>query len=376
MVASVPSTLLRIMIKLSHVTKHYDGAAKPAVSDLSLAIEAGTITVLVGPSGCGKTTTLKMINRLIEPTSGDISVAGKNIIDRSPHELRREIGYVIQHIGLFPHKTVRQNIATVPQLLGWEKDRMEARVNELIDLVELDEELLDRYPNELSGGQRQRVGVARALAADPPVMLMDEPFGAVDPIIRSKLQDEFLALQRRVQKTIVLVTHDIDEAIKLGDKVVIMNVGGIVEQYDTPHRILSFPANAFVESFLGSDRGLKRLGLLPIKDLELASGPFVTTGAPISEARTVAESNDTQWVGVIDTDGALLGWTPLEDLPEEGVVTGASKRFQSWVDCSNSLRDALEVIISSHTRIAAVLDGDTFKGVITLDQINRQISLE
>jgi osmoprotectant transport system ATP-binding protein len=361
------------MITLTDVTKQYDGSSTPAVEKLSLTIDAGTITVLVGPSGCGKTTTLKMINRLIEPTSGDIRVGGNSVINRPPHELRREIGYVIQHIGLFPHKTIRKNIATVPQLLGWDTEEIETRVDELIELVDLDEDMLDRYPHELSGGQRQRVGVARALAADPPVMLMDEPFGAVDPIVRAKLQDEFLDLQRRVQKTIVLVTHDIDEAVKLGDKVAILNVGGVLEQYDTPDEILSSPANDFVRSFLGSDRGLKRLGLFPIETLQLDSGPFVGVGVSTAVARSVAQSHGSDWIGILAEDDTLLGWSPLDVLPADGIVTDAAEHFQSWVDCNDSLRDALEVIISSHTRIAAVLDGDTFKGIVTLDQIYAEI---
>jgi len=361
------------MITLTDVTKHYEGATTPAVKSLSLTIEEGTITVLVGPSGCGKTTTLKMINRLIEPTSGDITVGGKSVIDRPPHELRREIGYVIQHIGLFPHKTIRKNIATVPHLLGWNAARVSERVAELIELVDLDEEMLDRYPHELSGGQRQRVGVARALAADPPVMLMDEPFGAVDPIVRGKLQDELLDLQRRVNKTIVLVTHDVDEAVKLGDKVAILNIGGVLEQYDSPEVILGSPANDFVRSFLGTDRGLKRLGLFPIETLQLDTGPFVGVGVTTAVARSVAQSHNSEWIGVLAEDDTLLGWSPVDSLAVDGVVTEAAERFLSWVDCNDSLRDALEVIISSHTRIAAVLDGDTFKGIVTLDQIYAEI---
>ncbi len=361
------------MITLTDVTKHYEGATTPAVENLSLTIEEGTITVLVGPSGCGKTTTLKMINRLIEPTSGDITVGGNSVIDRPPHELRREIGYVIQHIGLFPHKTIRKNIATVPHLLGWDAARISERVDELIELVDLDEEMLDRYPHELSGGQRQRVGVARALAADPPVMLMDEPFGAVDPIVRGKLQDELLDLQRRVKKTIVLVTHDVDEAVKLGDKVAILNIGGVLEQYDSPEVILGSPANDFVRSFLGTDRGLKRLGLFPIETLQLDTGPFVGVGATTAVARSVAQSHNSEWIGVLAEDDTLLGWSPVDSLAVDGVVTEAAERFLSWVDCNDSLRDALEVIISSHTRIAAVLDGGTFKGIVTLDQIYAEI---
>ncbi|MBT8212388.1 MAG: ATP-binding cassette domain-containing protein, partial [Acidimicrobiia bacterium] len=252
------------MIRLTHVTKSFPGQAIPAVGDLSFDIDEGEIVVLVGPSGCGKTTTLKMINRLVEATGGTIEVAGTDITSLEPPVLRQGIGYVIQRIGLFPHRTIGENIGTVPGLLGWDKDRTRDRVAELIDLVGLEQEMWSRYPAELSGGQQQRVGVARALAADPPVLLMDEPFGAVDPIVRSRLQDELLDLQQRVRKTIVFVTHDIDEAIKLGDRVAILNVGGVLEQYASPTEILSSPANSFVEEFLGEDRSLKRLSLTPI----------------------------------------------------------------------------------------------------------------
>ncbi|MCJ7725243.1 MAG: ATP-binding cassette domain-containing protein, partial [Acidimicrobiia bacterium] len=238
------------MIRLDAVTKVFPGTEQPAVDRLTLEVAEGEVVVLVGPSGCGKTTTLKMINRLVEPTSGTITVAGRDIMSVPAAALRRGIGYVIQQIGLFPHRTIAENIATVPRLLDWDAARVQERVDELIGLVDLDEDMRDRYPSELSGGQRQRVGVARARAADPPVLLMDEPVGAVDPIVRAKLQDELLDLQSRVNKTIVLVTHDIDEAIKLGDRVAILNVGGLLEQYDAPAEILRNPADAFVEVFL------------------------------------------------------------------------------------------------------------------------------
>ena len=247
------------MIRLDAVTKVFPGSETPAVGGLSLDIAEGEIVVLVGPSGCGKTTTLKMINRLVEPTSGTIKVAGTDTTTMELHVLRRSIGYVIQQIGLFPHRTIADNIGTVPRLLGWDEDKTQSRIDELIELVDLEREMRDRYPSELSGGQRQRVGVARALAADPPVLLMDEPFGAVDPIVRSRLQDELLDLQARLKKTIVLVTHEIDEAIRIGDRVAILNVGGVLEQYDSPAEILRNPANDFVTEFLGTDRGIKRL---------------------------------------------------------------------------------------------------------------------
>src|SRR5437660_1292881 len=261
-------------IELVGVTKRFGGGA-PAVDNLSLEIPSGEVCVLVGPSGCGKTTTLKMINRLVEPSSGQILVNGRDSRGRSAHELRREIGYVIQQIGLFPHRTVHDNIATVPRLLGWDKGRADRRVNELIDLVGLEREMLGRYPIELSGGQQQRVGVARALAADPPILLMDEPFGAVDPIVRGRLQDLLLELQAQVRKTIVLVTHDIDEAIKLGDRIALLNVGGMLEQYAPPDEMLASPANTFVAGFLGRERGLKRLSLAHVGDISLERGPVV-----------------------------------------------------------------------------------------------------
>ncbi len=260
------------MIRLDHVTKVFGDAGGPAVSDLTLEIGAGEVACLVGPSGCGKTTTLRMINRLIEPTSGRVFVNGSDVKDTDPHELRRGIGYVIQQVGLFVHRTVADNIATVPRLLGWERSRTDARVAELMDLVGLEAGLASRYPAELSGGQQQRVGVARALAADPPVLLMDEPLGAVDPIVRERLQDELIGLQARLRKTIVFVTHDIDEAIKLGDRVVVLNVGGVVEQNASPAELLARPASPFVERFVGAQRGLRRLSLIRVGDVALDRG--------------------------------------------------------------------------------------------------------
>ena len=249
------------MISLRDVTKRFPGAGDPAVGDLSMDINEGETVVLVGPSGCGKTTTMRMINRLIEPTSGTILVGGRDVMKQDPVELRRGIGYVIQSIGLLPHRTVRQNITTLPWLLGWDEARIAERVEELVGMLDLDRDLLPRYPSELSGGQRQRVGVARALAADPPVMLMDEPFGAVDPIVRERLQEQFLEIQRRIRKTIVFVTHDIDEAIKMADRIEILNKGGVIEQYAAPGEILTSPANDFIKQFVGLERGLKAVAL-------------------------------------------------------------------------------------------------------------------
>ncbi|CAA9454098.1 MAG: ABC transporter, ATP-binding protein (cluster 13, osmolytes) [uncultured Rubrobacteraceae bacterium] len=258
------------MIEFRDVSKTYTGSHRPVVRDLSFKVLDGEICVLVGPSGCGKTTSMRMVNRLIEPSSGEILIDGEPNTATSATQLRRRIGYAIQQIGLFPHRTIAGNIATVPGLVGWEKDRITARVNELLELVGLDpEQYRDRYPAELSGGQQQRVGVARAMAADPPIMLMDEPFGAVDPITRNRLQDEFLRIQQEIKKTIVFVTHDIDEAIKMGDKIAILKEGGILAQYDTPENILAAPNSEFVSSFVGTDRVLKRLSLTRVSELEL-----------------------------------------------------------------------------------------------------------
>ncbi|MFN2390318.1 MAG: ABC transporter ATP-binding protein [Actinomycetota bacterium] len=248
-----------VMISLRGLSKRFAGAAAPAVRDLSLEVAEGETVVLVGPSGCGKTTTMKMINRLVEPTEGSVHVDGHDVRGRDPVELRRGIGYVIQSVGLLPHRTVAENIATVPLLGGWDRSRVHERTIELAAMFELDPDLLGRYPAELSGGQRQRVGVARALAADPPVMLMDEPFGAVDPVVRERLQDQFLGIQRTLRKTIVFVTHDIDEALKMADRIAILNVGGVLEQHATPEEIVGRPANDFVESFVGAAKKIERL---------------------------------------------------------------------------------------------------------------------
>ena len=257
-------------LELRDVSKHYPGARSAAITGLSLTVGAGEVCVLVGPSGSGKTTAMRLINRLISPSGGDILLGGRSVLDRAEVELRREIGYVIQQIGLFPHHTVSENIATVPRLLGWSRERIVRRTRELLELIGMDpDEIGPRYPAALSGGQRQRVGVARALAADPPLLLMDEPFGAIDPISRARLQDEFLALQARFRKTVVLVTHDIDEAIKMGDRVAVLRQGGTLAQYATPDELLCAPADDFVAAFVGADRGLKRLGLSTLAEIEL-----------------------------------------------------------------------------------------------------------
>ena len=311
------------MISIRSASKRFPGATSDAVHQLSFDVDEGEVVVLVGPSGCGKTTTVRMINRLIEPTSGTIVVNGIDVSKRDPVELRRSIGYVIQTVGLLPHRTVAQNIATVPDLLGWEPPRTGRRVDELAALFELDRELLPRYPGELSGGQRQRVGVARALAADPPVMVMDEPFAAVDPIVRGRLQDQFLDIQRRLQKTIVMVTHDIDEAIKMADRIAILNVGGVLEQYARPEVILRAPANAFVAGFVGGERGLRRLGLIAVRDIELEDGPRPDGAPQVRDDRTLREALDvlvtdgSAVVAVVGEDGGYLGALTLERISLE-----------------------------------------------------------
>jgi len=297
---------------LRDVSKRYAGQRDPAIRDLSLTVPAGEVCVLVGPSGSGKTTAMRLINRMIEPSGGDILLDGRSVLERDPGELRRQIGYVIQQIGLFPHQTVAENIATVPRLLGWDGERIAARVQELLELVDLDpEQMRGRYPSQLSGGQRQRVGVARALAADPPLMLMDEPFGAIDPINRARLQDEFLRLQAQVRKTIVFVTHDIDEAIKMGDRIAILREGGVLAQYDTPAEILDHPADDFVARFVGADRALKRLGLSTLADVELVApngvrpdGERVPLAMSVRDALSLLIAGGGQPLTVLDGDGA------------------------------------------------------------------------
>jgi osmoprotectant transport system ATP-binding protein len=361
------------MIELTDVTKSFPGTSAPAVAGLSLSIREGELVVLVGPSGCGKTTTLKMINRLIEPSGGSITVAGRDILSLQAHELRRGIGYVIQQIGLFPHKTIGDNIGTVPRLLGWDRARIEERTRELVDLVELAPELLQRYPIELSGGQRQRVGVARALAADPPVLLMDEPFGAVDPIVRANLQDELLSLQARLKKTIVLVTHDIDEAIKLGDRVAIMSEGGHLEHYDTPAQILRNPANEFVADFLGSDRGIKQLSLVPVSAIELDPGPVLSRSATRSDVIAMMDRYGIDWA-MIGSSRSVEGWFTKSDLGTDGTLADVkARRFESRLRPTDSLRQALDSAITSHTGIGVVFDGDNYIGIATVDAISEEL---
>jgi osmoprotectant transport system ATP-binding protein len=364
------------MISLRNVSKRYDSAAAgAAVDDLSIEIQAGETVVLVGPSGCGKTTTMKMINRLIEPTGGSIVVNGTDVLKQDPVQLRRNIGYVIQSIGLLPHRTVAQNIAMVPNLVGWNETRVTKRIDELVDIFDLDRELLARYPAELSGGQRQRVGVARALAADPPVMLMDEPFAAVDPIVRARLQDQFRDIQERLRKTIVFVTHDIDEAIKMADRIAILNRGAKIEQYASPEEILRTPGSEFVAGFVGAERGLKRLALIPISSIEVEPGPVVAPSASSADALAVIREGGLGWASVVD-DGELLGWIDDSDLASAATV-GDTKphRFSAYVTAADSLRTALDSIVTSETNVAVVVsEGQRYRGILTLEQLTREIA--
>jgi osmoprotectant transport system ATP-binding protein len=364
----------KVMISLQDVTKRFQRDGTPAVSSLSLEILEGETVVLVGPSGCGKTTTMKMINRLIEPTSGTILVDGRDVLRQDPVQLRRGIGYVIQTFGLMPHRTVSQNIATVPKLVDWDDGRIRRRVEELADMLELDRELLDRYPGELSGGQRQRVGVARALAVDPPVMLMDEPFGAVDPIVRGRLQDQFLQLQRSIKKTIVFVTHDIDEAIKLADRIAILNRGAIVEQFASPEEVLREPAGGFVEDFIGAERGLKRLALLSVADIEVERGPVVAPADPVEEAVRQMEESGSDWVSVVE-GGELLGWVDRSELAGKTTVSEATPLpFSALVSAHSSLREALDSIVTSRTNVAVVVtEGRRYRGILTLERVSQEI---
>ena len=335
------------MIRFDAVTKQFpDGTT--AVDDLSLTAPTGKITVLVGPSGCGKTTSLRMVNRMIEPTRGSITLDGQDTGRMDEAELRRGIGYVIQHAGLFPHRTVLDNIATVPRLLGWDKKRTSERSRELLERVGLAPELGDRYPSQLSGGQQQRVGVARALAADPPVMLMDEPFSAVDPVVRDQLQDEFLRLQGELGKTIVFVTHDIDEAIKLGDQVAVLRVGGKLAQVAEPSYLLAHPADDFVADFVGRDRGYRALQFQQAPRLPLRSEPSVVIGE-------VAEAG-ADWLLVVDDERHPLGWVEPARLGGRTVTRDDLHRGGTVAREHGSLRGALDAALSSPSRRGVIVD--------------------
>ena len=352
------------MIRFEQVSKRYpDGTT--AVDGLSFEVNEGELVTLVGPSGCGKTTTMMMVNRLIEPTSGRIFVNGEDIAGVDPVQLRRRIGYVIQQVGLFPHRTVLDNTATVPSLVGWKRAKARARAAELLDLVGLDPKTYGpRYPEQLSGGQRQRVGVARALAADPPVLLMDEPFGAVDPVVREQLQDEFLRMQAAVRKTVLLVTHDIEEAVRLGDRIAVYGQGRI-EQYDTPGAVLGTPATPYVAEFVGADRGLKRLSVTEIEPDDLEQPPVARVDEPAQRAAERLRVEGARWAVVLDEQGELQGWVKADELSAGGTVGGLAHRMNAWVPVGAPLKQAFGVMLQHDAGWVAVLDGARFLGVLT-----------
>jgi osmoprotectant transport system ATP-binding protein len=362
-------------VEFEHVTKRYDARAKDtpgAVNDLSLTVPAGKICVLVGPSGCGKTTSLKMVNRLIEPSGGRILLDGVDAATRDVDELRRGIGYVIQQVGLFPHQTIGVNVAVVPSLLGWSEARRKERSDELLALVGLDPvRYRDRYPSQLSGGERQRVGVARALAADPPIMLMDEPFGAVDPVVRERLQNEFLRLQEELAKTILFVTHDIDEAIKMGDLVAVMQVGGILAQFGPPADILAAPANEFVARFVGTDRGLKRLSLRRVSELELRPAVIARPGQDVADVRARMSPEAFPSILLVDEQDRPIGWIDPADLPASGPIPESlAEAMSPLLDRRTTLHDALSLLLDADVQAGIVTDRTgAVRGIVTVDQI-------
>ncbi len=362
-------------LEFREATKVYPGAEKPAVDRLSLEVPAGEICVLVGPSGCGKTTAMRMVNRMLTITEGDILIGGESVRAKDETQLRREIGYVIQQIGLFPHRSVADNIATVPRLLDWDKRRTTARVEELLDLIGLPQEMGRRYPAQLSGGQRQRVGVARALAADPPVMLMDEPFGAIDPINRERLQNEFLRLQGEIRKTIVFVTHDIDEAIKMGDRIAILQEGGILAQYAPPAELLMHPANPFVEDFVGSDRALKRLALQRVRDVNLWEAPLVRAGEPVSDALARLNGSEVPYALLVDDERRPLGWLSERALAGERVGDVPTAAPQPVVELDDVLRDALSDLLASEVQYGPVVDAQgRVVGILSIELLSHAIA--
>jgi len=372
------------VVEFDHVTKRYDAptgrrkaeSTPGAVNDLSMKVPAGKICVLVGPSGCGKTTSLKMVNRLIEPTSGKILIDGVDASTRELTDLRRSIGYVIQQIGLFPHQTIGVNVATVPRLLGWPAARQRERAEELLGLVGLDPaKYRDRYPSQLSGGERQRVGVARALAADPPIMLMDEPFGAVDPIVRDRLQNEFLRLQEQLAKTILFVTHDIDEAIKMGDLVAVFQTGGILAQFGPPLEILAAPASEFVARFVGQDRGLKRLSLLRVADVPLAAPVTARVGEPTADARKRVASVPYRYLLIVDDANRPQGWAAEDDLAGDGTVSAEmANPVSPLLNKRTTLKDALSMMLDAAVQTGVVVDrNQAVQGLLTVEAVAQKM---
>jgi osmoprotectant transport system ATP-binding protein len=355
------------MIRFEDVGKVYPDGTR-AVDGLSFEVRDGELVTLVGPSGCGKTTTMMMVNRLIEPTSGRILVGGEDIAGADAVRLRRGMGYVIQQAGLFPHRTVLDNVAAVPLLTGWKRARARERAAELLDLVGLDPGTYGRrYPAQLSGGQRQRVGVARALAADPPVLLMDEPFGAVDPVVRERLQTEFLNLQARVRKTVLLVTHDIEEAVRMGDRIAVYGQGRI-EQYDTPAAVLGAPANDYVAAFVGADRGLKRLSVTAVEASDLEEPPVAGAGESARRVAARLARQDARWAVVLGSSGDLHGWVSAEALSSAtgaATVGDLARRMEAWVPLGAPLKQAFSEMLQHDAGWIAVLDGARFAGVLT-----------
>jgi osmoprotectant transport system ATP-binding protein len=366
------------VITFDRVTKRYPGGTL-AVDSLDLEVPAGQTMVLVGPSGCGKTTSLRMINRLIEPSEGRIFLDGKNVLEANQSTLRRGIGYVIQQTGLFPHRTIEDNIATVPLLNGWGRAKARGRARELMDLVGLEKTMAKRYPHQLSGGQQQRVGVARALAADPPVLLMDEPFSAVDPIVRASLQDELLRLQGELHKTVVLVTHDVEEAIKVGDLVAVFRPGGVLAQLDTPERLLGRPADEYVEDFVGFDRGIRRLSFFDAASLDLEFDAVLPEDTSAAEAVKVAKQIAEPWVLVIDSERRPKGWAAtanLESVPGSARLGGVPlvSYGHTFRPDAHSLRAALDATVLSPTGRAVGVDADgRVVGVTSYDRLRAAI---
>ena len=364
------------MIRLESLTKRYPGQAEPAVDAISMDIPEGEIVVFVGPSGCGKTTTLKMINRIIEPTSGRIWLEGDDVTRANADQLRRRVGYVIQQIGLFPHMTIAQNVGLVPELLGWGRTRVGDRVDELLELVGLEpSEYRSRYPKELSGGQRQRVGVARAMGGDPPVMLMDEPFGAIDPITRDRLQNEFLRIQADMHKTVVFVTHDIDEAIKMGDRIAILAQQSQIAQYDTPETILTSPANGFVEDFIGSGASLKLLHLARVSEVELGQRAVAPVGEDRATLRRMLADSNHDSLVLVDDQHRPQRWITGRDLAgEAGSVDRIGLPAPAHVEPNATLRDALDEMVRSTVGCVIVTDGGgRYQGVVDLDTVMKAV---
>ncbi|WP_327093593.1 ATP-binding cassette domain-containing protein [Nocardia vinacea] len=373
---STASAVSGVEIVLDEVTKHYPGQRDPAVDQVSLTIPAGEIVVLVGPSGCGKTTTMRMINRLIEPTSGTITIGGRDVTGVNPDQLRRGIGYSIQQAGLFPHLTVAKNVATVPGLIGWDRKKVAARTDEMLELVGLDPDTYrDRYPRQLSGGQQQRVGVARALAADPPVLLMDEPFGAVDPITRGLLQDELLRLQSELGKTIVFVTHDFNEAVKLGDRIAVLGNQSRILQYDTPAAILADPADETVAGFVGADASLKQLTLTRVRDVELGSCPTVPESDSVDSLRAALAGRDWPWALILDAQQRPLRWVSSEQLAQANSLRDVGSSVGEQLSLQSTLQDALEALLAEQTATAVVTGRrGEYAGLITIDTLVGHLS--